>query len=243
MTVTMATMLHWCMPVKICFVHNKVQRADRIPFFFFFFWPAICHLLRTGLRPAFGSQPTSWESMLWITCNIMVLYTVCLIYLQRSGESNRLQYENIAKLVVISSSTVCPGPTGCLSSSDRTGATERNQTISTCTVCGCIFQQRQHLHKDDVPSFGVGRDGTGNCCKAIWVDDGLFSFHEFGQTTLQLQVNICGTETGGLLTVCLYWVRLQRAQRLPERQSYIWCDEGIRKCSASPSCQCIRRLI
>lgn len=52
----------------------------------------------------------------------------------------------------------------------------------------------QHLHKDDVPPLGVGRDGTGNGRKAVRIDNGFFCFHEFGQTTLQLQVNIWRTE-------------------------------------------------
>lgn len=64
-------------------------------------------------------------------------------------------------------------------------------------ICGfqSFLRRNNYSHKNDVPPLGVGRNGTGNGCKAIRVDDGLLSLHEFGQTSLQLQVNICQVET------------------------------------------------
>lgn len=55
-----------------------------------------------------------------------------------------------------------------------------------------LFPSRKfYSHKNDVPPLGIGRNRTRNGGKPIGVDDCLFCFHEVGQTSLQLQVNIC----------------------------------------------------
>lgn len=63
-------------------------------------------------------------------------------------------------------------------------------SVITELWCNIALDTWVYSHKNYVSPLGVGRDCTSNGCKAIRVDDGLFCFHEFGQTTLQLQVNI-----------------------------------------------------
>ena len=48
----------------------------------------------------------------------------------------------------------------------------------------------QSLPKYDIPSFGVGRNGTCNCWKPIWIYNGFFTFHELGQFLFQFEVYI-----------------------------------------------------
>lgn len=56
---------------------------------------------------------------------------------------------------------------------------------------GSFPSRNIYSHKNDVAPLRIGRNCTRNGCKAIWVDDCLFCFHEVGQTSLQLQMNVC----------------------------------------------------
>lgn len=47
------------------------------------------------------------------------------------------------------------------------------------------------LHKDHVPSLGVGRDSTRDGGERIGVDNCILCSHELGQLFLQLQVDLC----------------------------------------------------
>lgn len=47
------------------------------------------------------------------------------------------------------------------------------------------------LHKDHVPSLGVGRDSTRDGGERIGVDNCILCSHELGQLFLQIQVDFC----------------------------------------------------